>query len=286
MDSRPLLASCLAEMLGTFMLVLFGCGAVHVAVLMGDLSGLWQVGIVWGTAIMLAAYVVGPISGAHINPAITVGLATFGLFPRERVAAYMASQLAGAFLAAATLFFLFSSYLAAKEEVKGVRRGEAGSQITAMCYGEYFPSPGSFAAGNEPLDPAQLAAFDSRVSPLQACVAEFLGTAILALVVVAVGEPTHPSGPRNLAPVFIGLTVTCLICLLAPLTQACFNPARDFGPRLFAFLAGWGPIALPGPRGLSFLAVYMLAPTLGAIFGIGCYQNFLQRYMQTHPTAT
>ena len=125
MADRPLLASCLAEVLGTFLLVLFGCGAVHVAVLLGDLNGLWQVGIVWGTAIMLAIYVVGPISGAHINPAITVGMAAWGLFPRARVMPYMLSQLAGAFLAAATLFFLFSSYLTAKEEAKGVRRGDS-----------------------------------------------------------------------------------------------------------------------------------------------------------------
>ena len=280
MADRPLLASCLAEVLGTFLLVLFGCGAVHVAVLLGDLNGLWQVGIVWGTAIMLAIYVVGPISGAHINPAITVGMAAWGLFPRARVMPYMLSQLAGAFLAAATLFFLFSSYLTAKEEAKGVRRGDSGSQITAMCYGEYFPSPGSFAAGDQPLDLTQLVAFEQRVSLLQACFAEFLGTAILALVVVAVTAPSHPDGPRNLAPVFIGLNVTCLICILAPLTQACFNPARDFGPRLLAFLAGWGTIALPGPNGLGFLAVYMLAPTLGAICGIGCYQHLLQHHVR------
>src|SRR6266852_6609908 len=88
-------ARCLAEVLGTFLLVFFGCGAVHVAVL-GNLTGLWQVGIVWGIAIMLAIYVVGGISGAHINPAITIALAAWGRFRRDRVLPYILSQLAGA----------------------------------------------------------------------------------------------------------------------------------------------------------------------------------------------
>src|SRR5262249_48652767 len=91
-----LTARCLAEVIGTFLLVFFGCGAVHVAVLTGMLSGLWQVGIVWGVAIMLAAYVVGGISGAHINPAITIALAAWGQFRRGLVLPYVVSQLAGA----------------------------------------------------------------------------------------------------------------------------------------------------------------------------------------------
>ena len=69
--------------------------------------------------------------------------------------------------------------------------------------------------------------------------------------------------------------MTALICVIAPLTQACFNPARDFGPRLSAFLAGWGPIALPGPRGTGFLTVYILAPIVGAILGSGLYIHVL-----------
>src|SRR6267143_5989849 len=91
-------ARCLAEALGTFLLIFFGCGAVHVSVL-GNLSGLWQVGIVWGIAIMLAIYVVGGISGAHINPAITTALAAWGRFPRGEVLLYIGHQLAGAVLA-------------------------------------------------------------------------------------------------------------------------------------------------------------------------------------------
>ena len=280
MVPRPLFIAVLAEVLGTFLLVLFGCGAVHVAVLTGDLVGLWQVGIVWGVAIMLAIYVVGPISGAHINPAITLAFALWRLFPASRVAPYIAAQFAGAFAAAALLYFLFSPLLVAKETAKGIVRGQPGSEITAMCYGEYFPNPGPMAGGNELYDATRHTQHNLLVTTEIACAAEFLGTAILALVVLAVTQPGHDGGPKNLAPVFIGLTVTVLICIIAPLTQACFNPARDFGPRVFAFLAGWGEIALPGPRGWGpVLAVYALSPIAGAIFGAGVYQWVLKKFV-------
>src|SRR5438132_12867472 len=99
--ANSLTARCLAEVLGTFLVVFFGCGAVHVAILTGALVGLWQVAIVWGVAIMLAIYVVGGISGAHINPAVTLALASWGRFRWANVLPYVIAQLIGAFLAAA-----------------------------------------------------------------------------------------------------------------------------------------------------------------------------------------
>jgi glycerol uptake facilitator protein len=270
----PRLAACVvAETVGTFLLIFFGLGAVHVAVLTGDLAGLWQVGIVWGASIMLAIYAVGAVSGAHINPAITVAMATWGLFPWGRVLPYIASQLLGATLAAALLFGLFQGFLTAKEEAKGVKRGEPGSIVTAMCYGEYFPNPGPMAGGTATYSIDEHRRLDARVSELAACLAEVLGTAILGMMVVAVTEERNPLGPQRLAPVFIGLTVTALICVIAPLTQACFNPARDFGPRLFAYFAGWGDVALPGPRPTGFLTVYILSPLVGGVLGVGFYRK-------------
>jgi glycerol uptake facilitator protein len=247
--------------------------------LTGELTGLWQVGAVWGISIMLAIYVCGPISGAHINPAITLGLTCWGLFPKRRALPYIAAQTLGAFAAAAVLFALFQPFLRAKEDAKGVVRGQPGSEITAMCYGEYYPNPGPMAGGEMAYDRAAHQQFNLRVTTPIACLAEILGTAILALVVVSVTEPGSTNGPRNLAPVFIGLTITALICIIAPLTQACFNPARDFGPRLFAYFAGWGTIALPGPNGWPFLVVYVVSPIVGAVVGAGCYQLVLKRHV-------
>jgi glycerol uptake facilitator protein len=274
----PTLAQRLtAEFVGTFLLVFFGCGAVHAAVLLGAQQGLWQVAIVWGVAIMLAIYSCGAISGAHINPAMTVAFALVRDFPRAWIAPYAAAQSCGAFAAAACLFFLFQQPLADKEQAKGVRRGEPGSIVTAMCYGEYFPSPGGLAGGEEKLTTADLERQASAAQPLSAFVAEFLGTMILALVVFAVTDGDNPGRPAaGLEPVFIGLTVAALISVIAPLTQACFNPARDFGPRLFSALAGWGATPFTANPAQGWLTVYIVAPLLGAVAGGAFYQRLLR----------
>jgi glycerol uptake facilitator protein len=280
---NTLLTRCFAEVLGTYILIFFGCGAVHAAVLTSAQAGLWQVAIVWGVAIMIAVYVVGGISGAHINPAITVALATWGRFSWKDVLPYTVSQLAGAFLAAATLFTLFQPFLADKERKHGVIRGQSGSEITAMCYGEYFPSPGPLGSTPGNYSQEAHAALNSLVSEPVAFGAEVVGTLFLALVVFAVTDERNLAAPTGrLAPVFIGLDVAILISVIAPLTQACFNPARDFGPRLFAFFAGWCAIAIPG-RGLGFLTVYILAPLLGAILGGGLYVRLLRPCLPDPP---
>lgn len=272
MNKTCLRRAMVAEFLGTFLLIFFGCGAVHAAVLTGAQSGLWQVAIVWGVAIMLAIYAIGAVSGAHINPAVTVASAVWRQFPVTRVVPYIVAQLAGAFLAAAVLFVLFEPHIAAKEASKGVVRGQPGSEMTAMCYGEYYPAPGSLGDGEEPYSAEAHAKLKSRMSQSRAFLAEVLGTMILAFVIFAVTDEHNPGSPINrMAPVFIGLTVSVLISVIAPLTQACFNPARDFGPRVFAFFAGWGEIALPGFSDLGWLTVYIIAPIVGAVLGGGLY---------------
>ncbi len=267
---------CLAEVFGTFILILLGCGAVHSAVLTGAQSGLWQVAIVWGIAVMLAAYTVGGISGAHINPAMTIALAFWKRFPWGGVIPFIASQLLGAILASAVLFFIYQGMLVEKERVKNVRRGDPGSVITAMCYCEYFPSPGPLAAGDEPYSSERHQQLKSWVTPSMAFVAEVVGTLILAFVVFAVTDPRNSGGPGALAPLFIGLTVAALISIIGPLTQACLNPARDFGPRVFAYLAGWGSAAWPGTQDLGWLTVYIIAPILGALLGSSIYELFIR----------
>lgn len=283
MESRKpgLPAVVAAEALGTFILVLFGCGAVHAAVLSDAQSGLWQVAIVWGISIMLACYVVGAVSGAHINPAITLGLAAWGKFPTSRVLPYIAAQMAGAFVAAAVLFGMWAPWLAAKERDLNVVRGAAGSEVTSMCYGEYFPNPGARNnfPGEKPSD-APSAEFSASVPHATAFAVEVLGTLILALVVCATTDDRNRGGPaQRFAPVFIGLTVAALISIIAPLTQACFNPARDWGPRLVAYLAGWGDVAIPGPNGVGCVTVYILAPIVGGILGVGLYERGVRSWM-------
>jgi glycerol uptake facilitator protein len=116
----------------------------------------------------------------------------------------------------------------------------------------------------------------SRFGQGQAFLAEVIGTAILAMVVFAVTDAKNSGAPAaGFAPVFIGLTVAALISVIAPLTQACFNPARDFAPRVFSSLAGWGSLPFTS-NGIGWLTVYILAPTAGAWIGAGIYERLIR----------
>jgi glycerol uptake facilitator len=272
----PLVRTLLAEALGTFILILFGCGAVHAAVLTGAQSGLWQVAIVWGMGVALAAYCVGGVSGAHINPAMTIALAIWRKFPWNLVGPYIAVQLAGAFLAAAALYTVYAPSIEQKHDMLGVKKGDLGSIVTASCYGEFYPAPGGVLTAEGKWADPKWDDFQARATFKEAFTAEVICTAILALVVFAVTDPKNSAAPAGfLAPLVIGLTVAALISIIAPLTQCCLNPARDFGPRLFTYFAGWGAAALPGPNGHGFFTVYILAPILGASIGGGIYEHLL-----------
>jgi len=125
-QTSPLPARCLAEARRHIPARLLRLRRRPRRILTGNLAGLWQVAVVWAVAIMVATYVVGGVSGAHINPAITLALAVWGRFAWRDVVFYAAFQFVGAFAAAAMLFFLFGSFLAEKEAVQARRPGPAG----------------------------------------------------------------------------------------------------------------------------------------------------------------
>jgi glycerol uptake facilitator protein len=229
----PLKVEFMGEVLGTFLLVFFGCGSVCTAVLTGALVGVFQVAIVWGLGIATAIYLTGGLSGAHLNPAVTISLAVYRRFPVRKIAPYIAAQLLGAFMASAVLFVIFAGVIGAFEKTHGIVRGEPGSEASAMIFGEYFPNP-----GGKPLTE------DLRhtMPPWRAFIAEVIGTGVLLLVILGVTDKRNTAFPKMLTGPTIGLTVTLLISILGPLTMACFNPARDLGPRLFSSFAGWGMI--------------------------------------------
>lgn len=247
----------LGELVGTFILVFFGCGSVMAAVAMGAQIGLFQVAIVWGFGVCIAILLTGSKSGAHINPAITLAFATVGDFPWRRVPLYLAAQFAGAFLAAATLYTLFSGGISLFEAENGIVRGQPGSEASAMVFGEFYPNPGGAAFSK---------AAQARITVTHALLAEFIGTAVLAFAVFGFTDPKNSGIQPKHVPYAIGGTLTALISLLAPLSQAGFNPARDFAPRLFSSFAGWGSYPFEA-LGHGWFTVYMLAPILGAITG-------------------
>lgn len=236
------------EALGTFILVLFGCGAVAAGVLFDAHRGLAQVALAWGVGVSLAIYATRHLSCAHLNPAVSLAMVIGGRMPLGKMPLYLAAQFFGATLAALTLYGLFSPSISAFEGAHGILRGTPESVRSAMLFGEYYPNPGFAAVVSLPL----------------AMGAEALGTFLLVLMVLALTEDCNVGRPDGtIAPLAIGLTVTSVICLIAPLTQAGLNPARDLGPRLVAWLAGWGDAAFPDRVG-GFLHVYVLSPLLGS----------------------
>jgi glycerol uptake facilitator-like aquaporin len=179
---RALPQALVGEILGTYLLVLFGTGSVAAAVLTGAQVGLWQVAVVWGFGVTIAIYASATLSGAHLNPAVSLAFALLRRhdFPLTRLLPYIGAQLLGAVLASATVAALFWPFLLRFEAAKGLVRGAPGSELSAMVFGEYFPNPAMFGTD---------AAARALVAPWQAACVEGFGTAVLVLVIFALNHP-------------------------------------------------------------------------------------------------
>ncbi len=255
------------ETLGTFLLTLFGCGSVAVTILFGSHQGLLQIALVWGIGVTLAIYLTRHLSCAHLNPAVSIAMVVGGRMKAKKLAAYLIAQFTGAFLAGLVLYLLFSPSIAAYEASHGIIRGSEASITTAAMFGEYYSLPGNAAVVSLPL----------------AAMTEAFGTFLLVLMIFALTEGCNIGRPDEaLAPVFIGLTVTSIICLAAPLTQAGLNPARDFGPRLVAWMMGWGSAAFPDKVG-GFFYVYILGPVVGGVAASLLFILLIEKLMNRQP---
>jgi len=238
----------IGEALGTFIIVLFGCGSVAISILFGAYQGIMQIALAWGIGVALAIYLTRHISCAHLNPAVSIAMVLSNRMKSKKLPGYILGQFAGAFLAGLVVYLLFSPSISSYEAAHGIVRGTPQSICVARMFGEYYAGPGSSATVSMPL----------------AMGAEILGTVLLLLMVFGLTEGCNVGRPDNtLTPLFIGLTVTSIICLIGTLTQCGINPARDFGPRMVAWIFGWGEAAFPDQLG-GFFFVYILSPIIGA----------------------
>ncbi len=257
--------SILGEVIGTMLLVVFGCGSVIVATLFNAYSGIFQIALTWGIGVALAIYATRHLSCAHLNPAVSIAMVVGKRMSMKNLPVYIFSQFGGAFIGAAILYVLFSSSITSFEAHHSIVRGTADSIKTAMMFGEFYPNP---SAGS-----------DVVVSMAGGIVAEAFGTFLLVLMIFFLTEGCNVGRPDNsLAPIFIGLTVAVIICLIGPLTQAGLNPARDFAPRLFSIFAGWGQAAFPDKH-FGFLWVYIVGPVTGAIAASLMFTRIIQPAM-------
>jgi glycerol uptake facilitator len=253
------------ELIGTFILVFFGCGAVAVTVLFSSHIGLFQIAGIWGLGVTLAIYAVRHLSCAHINPAVTLAMVVSGRMLAKKIPTYLTAQFLGALVAAIVLYLLFSGSIVNFELINNIVRGEPASIKTAMIFGEYYPNPGAGAAAS--------------VTALNAFFAETVGTFVLVFMIFALTDGCNVGRPNDsVAPLFIGATVAGIICIIAPLTMAALNPARDLAPRLFAYFAGWGPAAMPD-QSFGFLTIYVLGPITGGILAAFFFDRLVKPLM-------
>ncbi|MCK5146799.1 aquaporin family protein [bacterium] len=256
------LAEFAGELLGTFILVFFGCGVVAASILFDTHLGLFQVAMVWGLGVALAIYVTRHLSCAHLNPAVTIAMIVSGRMKPCKFGRYVLGQFIGAFLAAVLLYVIFNSTIIQFEAANGIIRGTAQSISTAAIFGEFYPNPSS--------------SFTYSVTMWTAFCVESVGTFFLVFMILTLTDGCNIGRPDDtLVPLFIGLTITVIISVIAPLTQAGINPARDLAPRIFAWLAGWGKAAFPA-KPIGALVVYVFGPISGSIIAALLFQKIVR----------
>jgi glycerol uptake facilitator protein len=252
----------LGDFVGMFILIFIGDGAVITSTVFKGYD-LFGVAIVWFIAVTLAIYAAGAISGAHFNPAITMSFAAFYDFRWRLVPAFIITQIAGAFAAAAVLYALFSGTIKHFEAMHHIVRGHPGSQMSAFMFTTFSPNPGLLGVGK---------VYFAQVSHVQWFAAEAVSTLLLIFCILFLIDQRNEARPNpSFVPVIIGLLVGGLVAIEAPLTMTALNPARDLGPRLFTLVAGWGGIAFPAPRHGWWI------PSVATVFG-GLVGAALYRY--------
>ncbi|KAI8799818.1 aquaporin-like protein [Cladochytrium replicatum] len=274
---NPLIRAFCGELVGTFLMLWWGYSAVYTAVIGDAMKGLWQVASTWGFAIAVSIYVSAPFSGAHLNPAFSIANALmYADFGWTKCAVYIVAQFMGSSAAAFLNLALWGPAIRRFEAANNIVRGSPESIRSAMIFGEYFPNPDIF----KPHQGESLADTSTLITPMTAFFAEALGTAIIGIVSTALGDTQNTSIARGFEPFMLGFAIACNIVAIAPLTQAGFNPARDFSPRLAAWAGGWGT-----DIAFSYWWVYVFGPIVGAVAGVAVYECFFRKVDQDASTA-
>lgn len=269
----------LSEFLGTFVLISLGDGVVAMAVAAlnqsgrGDqifaASGDWLlIAWAWALAVAFGVYIAGGISGAHLNPAVTVASAIRRGFPWHKVPAYIVAQMTGAFAGAALVYLNYHDAIASYEQAHSVVRGTLGGPgDSTVTFSIFATFPARYFG-------------DGLAGPL---LDQIIGTMFLIILVFAVIDTANQSPKGNLAPLVIGLVVAVIGMSFGANAGYAINPARDFGPRLFAWSAGWGRVALPGVN--SYFWVPIVGPLVGGVVGALVYDFCIGGVLKARATA-
>ena len=241
--TRRLSSELIAEFFGTLVLILFGTGVVAMEVLFNK-GGYTNITLAWGLAVTMGIYIAGRISGAHLNPAVTIALAAFRKFPWSRVIPYIIVQVAGAFAAAALVYW---NYRPQFHSIDPALEHTAGVFTTFPAF------------------PAQ---------PMAGLLDQTIGTALLLLMIFAITDERNTPPGANMAPLMIGLIVVVIGMAFGGMHGYAINPARDFGPRLFTAVAGFKNNGLTD--GAAVFWVPIVGPILGGLIGAAAYDLLIR----------
>jgi len=250
-DTNQYVREFLAEMLGTFALVIFGDGAVAQVVLGNGgnggafFGGFLNICIGYGLALMIGICISGGVSGGHLNPAVTIAMAAIRKLKPIQVPIYMAAQYIGAFLAALVLW---------GEYADAIKMVEGSGNYSSLTQGIFASYP------NFPLE---------QVSTLSLAMDQILGTAMLLLIILAVTDSNNMNIQSSLVPIIIGLGLTAIHLSFGLNAGSAINPARDFSPRLLTLIAGWKE---PFKAANSWFWIPWLLPHIGGVLGAGLYK--------------
>ncbi|XP_074618868.1 aquaporin-3-like isoform X3 [Acropora palmata] len=249
----PLMREAVAEFCGTFILLIFGIASVAQMVLSNwKFGNFFSVNFGWGIGVTLGCYWAGGVSGAHMNPAVTVAFAVVKRFPLRKVPVYVAAQMLGAFVASACVYGVYYDALNAFDG--GVRQvlGHKGTAGIWATYPQEYLSIGSGFAD------------------------QFLGTALLVGCIFAITDKKNNSPNKGVAPVMIGLVVFVIGATFGFNCGYAINPARDLGPRIFTAMAGWGGEVFTAGNNWSWVPV--IACLMGGITGAFIYIGLIETH--------
>ncbi|TYZ66256.1 hypothetical protein PybrP1_010690, partial [[Pythium] brassicae (nom. inval.)] len=232
---------CMAEFLGTFIMICFGMGVNNQVDLSANTKGTWlSINICWGIAVMLGVHASEGVSGAHLNPVVTFANAVYGKLAWRKVPGYFLSQLLGAFAGAVVIYLLDYQTLNLVDPLRE----------TSQAHFATYPRAG--------------------ISHVTAFYTEFLGAAFLVLGVYAITDKRNRPASAAGAPISFALLIMAIGMAFGMNTGYAINPARDLGPRLFTSVAGWGSKVFTLKN--HYFWIPLVAPMCGGVAGGALYK--------------
>lgn len=241
---------CFGEFIGTGLIVLLGNGCLAASKLTTINLNHLEIEFISGLTASIAIYISYPLSGAHLNPIITISLWILNQTYKKKVIYYLISQISGAFCSSALVYYIYSNLLIDFEIKKKITRGSSESLALASIFSTY------------PYKNTNL---------IQIFNIEIIITIIFIILLMLLSNFKNKKNYFNVSPLVIGFFISILNIVMTPLVNFSINPALDLGPRIFIGMIGWGKIAFTGGINIPYFIIPILSSFIGTYIGIKLY---------------